>query len=251
MEEEKKKPKRQLKYIELRSEEVQELMGNIPPAILRVGISMVLVFVVVLITASCFVKYPEVLTVDAELRNTNSICEVRADIAGKYHVYGEKMSVRRVAEGDTLFGIAVKGKEQIMYSVAPSDGYVYPCGLLQDRGYVRKDSVICLLADTVNGGLTASANIGQDVRNMMRENMSVEANIDGITVQGRIAIIAEYPNPLNNTYAMRIEFEDTPELKGMLFYNRSVAVGIKVDEKTILDKFFAGRMKINRILTTN
>lgn len=66
MEEEK-----QYKDIELRSEEVQELMNKIPPGILRYGILMLLGIIVLLFAGSACFSYPD--TVDAEFTLTTQI----------------------------------------------------------------------------------------------------------------------------------------------------------------------------------
>jgi len=46
--------------IELRSEEFQELLGVVPPWILRWGITVLAVVVVVLLIGSAIIKYPDV-----------------------------------------------------------------------------------------------------------------------------------------------------------------------------------------------
>lgn len=56
------------KDIELRSEEVQEVMNHIPPSILRYGISVLFGILLVLLIGSAFFNYPE--SVDAEFTLT-------------------------------------------------------------------------------------------------------------------------------------------------------------------------------------
>ena len=47
------------KEIELRSEEVQEVMNHIPPSILRYGISVLLGILLILLIGSTFFNYPD------------------------------------------------------------------------------------------------------------------------------------------------------------------------------------------------
>ncbi|MDR2027884.1 MAG: hypothetical protein LBQ01_10095 [Prevotellaceae bacterium] len=47
--------------IELRSEELHEVLGNVPPWILRRGITLIGIIVIVLLAGSWFFKYPETL----------------------------------------------------------------------------------------------------------------------------------------------------------------------------------------------
>ena len=46
--------------IELRSEEVQEVMGEIPSWIIRWGITLLTAVVLTLVIGSCFFRYPDV-----------------------------------------------------------------------------------------------------------------------------------------------------------------------------------------------
>lgn len=55
------------KDIELRSEEVQEVMGQVPAWIVRWGIRLLFLVVVTLLVGSCFFKYPDVITADMTL----------------------------------------------------------------------------------------------------------------------------------------------------------------------------------------
>ncbi|MDL2223744.1 HlyD family secretion protein [Bacteroidales bacterium OttesenSCG-928-M06] len=57
--------------IELRSEEFQEVLGSVPPWILRWGITVLAIFVVLLLVGSSIIKYPDV--VPATLTLTSSI----------------------------------------------------------------------------------------------------------------------------------------------------------------------------------
>lgn len=56
--------------INLRSEEVQEIMGRVPPAIERYGITVIACVVLLLIVSSFFFRYPD--TIDAPIVITNS-----------------------------------------------------------------------------------------------------------------------------------------------------------------------------------
>ena len=56
------------KEIELRSEEVQEVMGRIPPAILRYGIVVLLGIIAVVLAGSACFSYPD--TVETEFTLT-------------------------------------------------------------------------------------------------------------------------------------------------------------------------------------
>lgn len=65
--------KQVIQDIRLRSEEVQEIMGQVPPAILRWGITVILAIVVTALTLCCFIKYPENVSVQATLVNKSAL----------------------------------------------------------------------------------------------------------------------------------------------------------------------------------
>ncbi len=68
--------------IELRSEEVQEILGHIPSRIIRYGIIVVLSIVLVLFAGSFFFKYPDIITANVEVVTQNPPAEVTANISG-------------------------------------------------------------------------------------------------------------------------------------------------------------------------
>ena len=73
----------QLKEVELRSEELQEVMGKIPPWILRMGITTLFCVVVILFTGSGFFKYPDVIQAQITLTGTTPPVGIIAFSSGK------------------------------------------------------------------------------------------------------------------------------------------------------------------------
>ena len=71
------------KEIELRSEEVQEVMGQIPAWIVRWGITILFIVVLVLLVGSYFFRYPDVITTEMTLTSRHPVAEVVARSSGK------------------------------------------------------------------------------------------------------------------------------------------------------------------------
>lgn len=71
------------KPIELRSEEVQEVMGRIPPWILRKGITVLFFIVLVLLAGSWFFKYPDVIQAEITVTSLEPPASVIARSSGK------------------------------------------------------------------------------------------------------------------------------------------------------------------------
>jgi HlyD family secretion protein len=89
------------KEIELRSDEVQEVMGKIPPWILRWGITVLFLVVLALVIGGCFFKYPDVITAEMTLTGQSPVAQIVSRASGKI----SKLYVtdgRDVTEGDLL-----------------------------------------------------------------------------------------------------------------------------------------------------
>lgn len=71
------------KEIELRSEEVQEVMGQIPTWIVRWGITILFIVVLALLVGSYFFRYPDVITTEMTLTSRHPVAEVVARSSGK------------------------------------------------------------------------------------------------------------------------------------------------------------------------
>ncbi len=75
--------KKEEKPVELRSEEVQEIMGQIPAWIVRWGITVLFGVIAVLVVGSCFFKYPDVITAEMTLTSPNPAVQVVARASGR------------------------------------------------------------------------------------------------------------------------------------------------------------------------
>jgi len=81
------------KKIELRSEEVQEVMGQIPHWILRWGIMILFIVVLMLVVGSYFFRYPDVILTKMTLTGQSPAAQIVARTSGK-------MATLYVADGD-------------------------------------------------------------------------------------------------------------------------------------------------------
>lgn len=69
--------------IELRSEEFQEILGNIPGWILRRGIIIISSFILVLLIGSALFKYPDIISTEMTLTSTTPPAALVAHASGK------------------------------------------------------------------------------------------------------------------------------------------------------------------------
>ncbi|MDR0970484.1 MAG: HlyD family secretion protein [Lentimicrobiaceae bacterium] len=87
--------------IELRSEQVQEILGRPPHWIIRWGIAIVFIIVIVLLVGSYFFKYPNIITATITITTENLPASIIAKSSGRIDtlLVQEKQSVR---QGDLL-----------------------------------------------------------------------------------------------------------------------------------------------------
>ena len=71
------------KEVEIRSEEVQEVMGQIPAWIVRWGVTVLFAVVLVLLVGSYFFKYPDVIATEMTLTSREPVVKVVARSSGK------------------------------------------------------------------------------------------------------------------------------------------------------------------------
>lgn len=71
------------KKVELRSEEFQEVLGDVPPWILRWGITILSIIVVVILVGSSIFKYPDIISSTMTLTGTTPPAAIVAKTSGK------------------------------------------------------------------------------------------------------------------------------------------------------------------------
>jgi hypothetical protein len=81
--------------IEIRSEEVQEILSHVPNWMIRWGNTLLLVFVVMLLGISWFVKYPDDIDAQIMITTTNPPQKLFANIGGRFELF-------LVADNDTV-----------------------------------------------------------------------------------------------------------------------------------------------------
>lgn len=71
--------------LNLRSDEVQEVLGSVPPWILRYGIAFLGVTFFILLLCCYFIKYPEVISTEVAITTMSPPIRVRAHQSGRIH----------------------------------------------------------------------------------------------------------------------------------------------------------------------
>lgn len=128
--------------ISLRSEEVQEIMGEVPAKIVRWGTSIIFIVIIILIAGSYFFKYPEVINSDIKITIENSeisnnICISSFD-AGKIKA-GQKVLIRLYSFPESEFGFLEGEVKNISFKYLENGKYIatiyFPKNLKTNIGY--------------------------------------------------------------------------------------------------------------------
>lgn len=229
--------------IELRSEEVQELMGKIPPAILRMGITIILCFIVAVLIVSNFIKYPFIIEIPGKAWNVNVLSEIKANDSGQIFDLLNEHGV--IHKGDTLARLFVGNNAflKTIYLKSPYTGYIYPCHTIQNSDYVNKGEVLFVVVDSIKNRVRVTTSIPIKLKEKIKIGTPVEAEIHGYVLQGKINYIAKYAKPNSGAYSVAIELMLPPEFPDMIIWNDRITTKIKIEEKKLFEKFLTDRIR--------
>ncbi|MDR2836509.1 MAG: hypothetical protein LBV69_10040 [Bacteroidales bacterium] len=71
------------KKIEIRSEQVSEILGSPPKSIIRWGITVIFLIIIMLFIGSWFFKYPEIITAKVNIVTENPSIPLKSFATGK------------------------------------------------------------------------------------------------------------------------------------------------------------------------
>lgn len=222
--------------IELRSEEVQELMGNIPPAILRIGITFILFFVILIFVASNLIKYPDIISIPIVAKNVNYMTEIKVIKPGR--LIDLNIEYGHTCKGDTLSKLTSNdsGIQDTISIISPISGIIYPCNTLHINDYVEENNILCIVVDSIKNKITAKAFISIEIKNKISTGTSLESNINNIPVKGIVTSIAKYAEPNKRTYSIAMEFEMPKELDNTIVWDYHLSAKIRLSKKSVFNK---------------
>ena len=230
--------KRKIRNIELRSEEVQKLMGKIPPAIMRIGNSVMLILLIFVFIASNLIKYPDTITIPIVAKNVNYLSEIKVPKHGK--LIESHMKRGHAFMGGTIAKVAVinGGIIDTACILSPFTGVVHPCDVFQENDYVVANDVLCVVADSIKDVITAKASVSVNLKKKIMLGMEVESYINANVVHGKIVSIANCANPSDGTYRITIIFEKSKELENTIVWDCHTDARIKINGQTLFEKIF-------------
>lgn len=241
--------KNKIPNIELRSEEVQELMGKVPPMILHVGTIVILFFLVLILFLGSIVKYPDQLDIPVSVTNTQQAIEVKAAQNGWVMEYSIDEELQEIKRGDTLMVMRTNGNDETTCIVSPQSGVAFSCELISEGNYVEAGTPLMIISDSVEHHLIkAKAYVTREVIEKLKGHQEVEMQLYEHNLHGHIVKIAEFANPYTDNYAVEMSFNSPLELSRVVIWNVHTTASVRLTDSSILKRFWEGVNVRRRIL---
>lgn len=131
--------------IQLRSAEVQEIIGHIPRGFMRYGIGLILALLVALLLLCNFIPYSEDKSIPMVVLPNVSTTNVQSPYEGTV-VQCSVKDGSKVSAGDTLLSVYSEGRQQPL--IAPINGKIRLCCFCATNEPVKKGELLLEIFDT-------------------------------------------------------------------------------------------------------
>ncbi len=195
--------------LELRSAEMDELVGNIPPWIIRWGITVLFAVGILGISISCLIKYPDTISAKVLIQAVNQPAKITVSRKSPGEVY--KFLIKEgdsVVAGDTLMIESNRNAGERYPIITPVAGKVYTSNSINVKNpldqiiwVVPKSSKVEIKINYSNKG-AGNVKVGQIVQISLS---GFPANEYGF-IQGRIYSIL--PIQVNGTHQAYVKLQD-------------------------------------------
>lgn len=226
--------------IELRSDEVQELMGRVPPYIQRVGISVILLIVIGFFVASAFIKYPTYIPVKARMLPNEYFESVLSPQSGTI-IWAKKYTVSLVHPDDTLC-LLLTAENDTLAIKSPCLGKASSTDILEQGMAVDPNSQLFIIEKDKDVSI-----IGTDLcvylpeENIIRYGVGskIDLKIDNEVYSFEVTALTYMPNGQGEC-AMKCHSSTLLPWNILLGTNQNVE--LLVENKTIFETFFKERL---------
>ncbi len=176
--------------IELRSEKVRNIVGQIPPLLIRQGVLIIGLTLLVLFIISSFVPYKKTIPVEITIYKTPQIEKITALNDGVLLLDSilqeaeANQVIGNLLFNDTILPIKSKTKGKIIWN-------------LQNNDSVRKNTLLCVVIPLQNKAIYGECRVDSSQKAMLRKGQKILlSDSQGRTFNGEISEI--YPILLNN-----------------------------------------------------
>ena len=218
---------RKEKSIELRSEKVRNIIGQIPSALVRSGTLIICIVLMILFVISTFVPYRETISVQIELKTYPQVHFIHSSETGFFL----SDSIPSTIQVGSTIGHIMGGSfaEKI---ISPITGNVIMN--INDEDSIDKGELLCVIIPE-NHICYGIAEIMMEDYNKVKQGSKVIMTLgEGGTINGLVE--KKYPLSDNQySYKVRIKFEEDKEEKKLI--NTIHNAKIILNDVSILNKF--------------
>lgn len=231
------KEDKDIPVIELRSEEVQELMDRKPSFILRYGIGVVLLLLCCSFAASKFVPYPDELKINVTLSpNVNTKRFVNTRDMEVLYITPNLESI--VCCGDTL-GIFAYENDTISF-VSPYNGIAYRTGDYNCGDIIKSGNLTILVSDCEGQTSKIYAHSSVDMESAKRIRRGMIMTTEGDKDRFMVKELSSIPD-VNGLYTI-VFTKDSKQSKTIMIQQETTG-SITLDNTNVFDRFFAHGIK--------
>ncbi len=231
------KKNKDLPVIELRSEEVQELMDRKPSWILKYGISVVFLLLCSAFVGSKYIDYPDELELSVTLLpNVNTKRYVNKMDAEIIKVLPNLE--KRVRAGDTL-AVLTYGKDTVSF-LSPYNGIAYFSDTYNSGEIVKSGDLSVLVSNSEGEKLSTFA------QSYVDEEMSKKITIGMVmtTDNGRYRYVVKEKSSIPDADGLyAIQFVRVSKNNERLLIEQKVSGKVTIEKTNVYDKFFVQGIK--------
>ena len=221
--------------IELRSEEVQDLMGRTSPYILRFGIGIILLLTLGFCVASAFIKYPSYISVRMKILPDENIELIKSMHRGT--ILSVTKSNGLVRAGDTLCMMYTEDNDTLPI-VANISGNLECADFLEGGTKVEVDKLMfVVLTETEDAERVTDMCIYMPYEGQGKYKIGdiLKLKIGNNPYNAEITAQTYIPNE-NGEYVIRCRVRNIPVK--MFMNTNTQQAQMLIDDKTIFEKFF-------------
>lgn len=230
--------------IELRSDEVQELMGRVPPYIQRVGISVILLIVIGFFVASAFIQYPTYIPVKARMLPNDYFETILCPQNGTI-IWAKKYTVSLVHPDDTLC-LLLTAENDTLAIQSPCLGKASSTDILEQGMAVDSNSQLFIIEkdkDVRTIGTDLCVYLSEENVNKYGVGSKIDLKIDNEVFGFEVTALTYMPNGQGEC---AVKCHSSTLLPWNVLIGTNQNVDLLVENKTIFDTFFRSQFFVSK-----
>lgn len=221
------------KDIELRSEKVRNIVGKVPPLLLRIGIAVISLVIILFIIGSYFMPYPETVETKVKISSIPTIELIRAPRDGMICL--SKTQDNRISKDQKLGYLFVN--DSLLDLISPVQGKVI-ANSVNENFVEQGDLLFAIVPDTFTT-LYCRGNIPGEMMHKIKIGQRVDAKIANKSIaHGHISQL--YPLPVDtsqNLYRIDVLLEKWPSYNTTESFFQSADAIVYISNKSVLSRF--------------